>query len=66
MHNIQYIHIFQKVNTLSTINDIFRNMYYIEEEKRGQGAVENHIVPGVYEVEIEAKTLINISLLFVH
>ena len=35
-------------------NDIFRNMYYIEEEKRGQGAVENHIVPGVYEVEIEA------------
>ena len=35
-------------------NDIFRNMYYIEEEKRGQGAIENHIVPGVYEVEIEA------------
>lgn len=35
-------------------NDIFRDMYYIEEEKRGQGAVENHIVPGVYEVEIEA------------
>ena len=33
-------------------NDIFRNMYYIEEEKRGQGALENHIVPGVYEVEI--------------
>ena len=34
-------------------NDVFRNMYYIEEEKRGQGAVENHVVPGVYEVEIE-------------
>lgn len=34
-------------------NDIFRNMYYIEEEKRGQGALENHAVPGVYEVEIE-------------
>ncbi len=32
--------------------DIFRNMYYIEEEKRGQGAIENHIVPGVYEIEI--------------
>lgn len=34
-------------------NDIFKNMYYIEEEKRGQGAIENHIVPGVYEVEIK-------------
>ena len=34
-------------------NDIFHNMYYIEEEKRGQGAVENHVVPGVYEVDIE-------------
>ena len=34
-------------------NDIFRNMYYIEEEKRGQGAIENHAVPGVYEVDIE-------------
>ena len=33
-------------------NDIFKDMYYIEEEKRGQGAIENHIVPGVYEVEI--------------
>ena len=34
-------------------NDIFRNMYYIEEEKRGQVAIENHAVPGVYEVDIE-------------
>ena len=34
-------------------NDIFRNMYYIEEEKRGQASTENHIVPGVYEVDIE-------------
>ena len=33
-------------------NDIFHNMYYIEEEKRGQGATENHVVPGVYEVDI--------------
>ena len=32
--------------------DIFRNMYYIEEEKRGQDAIENHVVPGVYEIEI--------------
>ena len=33
--------------------DMFKNMYYIEEEKRGQGAVDNHVVPGVYEIEIE-------------
>lgn len=33
--------------------DMFRNMYYIEEEKRGQGALENHSVPGVYEIGIE-------------
>lgn len=34
-------------------NDTFRNMYYIEEEKRGLYPEENHYVPGVYEVEIE-------------
>ena len=34
-------------------NDMFRNMYYIEEEKRGLGAKENHVVPGRYEVDIE-------------
>ena len=34
-------------------NDIFRGMYYIEEEKRGQDAEENHVVPGRYEIELE-------------
>ena len=34
-------------------NDIFRNMYYIEEEKRRQGDTENHVVPGIYEIELE-------------
>lgn len=34
-------------------NDIFRGMYYIEEEKRGQNAMENHAVPGRYEIELE-------------
>ena len=34
-------------------NDMFRNMYYIEEDKRGQGSIENHVVPGVYEIDIE-------------
>ena len=34
------------------INDIFRNMYYIEEEKRGFFPEENLIVPGRYEIEL--------------
>ena len=33
-------------------NDIYRNMYYLEEEKRGFYPKENHAVPGVYEVII--------------
>ena len=37
-------------------NDTFSNMFYIEEEKRGFYPEENHAVPGVYEVQIPAKT----------
>ena len=33
-------------------NDSFKNMFYIEEEKRGFNAEENHSVPGRYEIEI--------------
>lgn len=40
-------------NYIKHDNDMFKNMYYLEEEKRGQGAIENHAVPGVYEIEIE-------------
>ena len=36
-------------------NDTFRNMYYLEEEKRGQGAEENLAVPGVFEIKLRAK-----------
>lgn len=36
-------------------NDIFRDMYYIEEEKRGFYPEENHVVPGTYFVNIKAK-----------
>lgn len=36
--------------------DMFNNMYYIEEEKRGFYPEENHAVPGRYEVKIEANT----------
>ena len=34
-------------------NDTFFNMFYIEEEKRGFEAEENHIIPGRFEVNIE-------------
>lgn len=34
-------------------NDTFKDMYYIEEEKRGFFPEENHAVPGRYEVEIQ-------------
>lgn len=33
-------------------NDIYKDMFYIEEEKRGFYPKENHSVTGVYEVEI--------------
>ena len=42
-------------------NDTFWNMFYIEEEKRGFEPEENHIVPGVYEVEIKPNEEKNIS-----
>jgi len=34
-------------------NDSFKNMFYIEEEKRGFNSEENHLVPGRYEIEIK-------------
>ena len=36
-------------------NDSFKNMFYIEEEKRGFCAEENHAIPGRYEIEIKQK-----------
>lgn len=33
-------------------NDSFKNMFYIEEEKRGFNSEENHAIPGRYEIEI--------------
>ena len=36
-------------------NDSFNNMFYIEEEKRGFIAEENHAVHGRYEVDIKAR-----------
>ena len=40
-------------NYVQHINDIFYNMFYLEEEKRGFFPEENHIVSGVFEIEIE-------------
>lgn len=34
-------------------NDMYRDMFYIEEEKRGFYPKENHSVTGVYEVELK-------------
>ena len=38
---------------LEHTNDVFRNMFYIEEEKRGFYPEENLIVSGVFEIDIE-------------
>ena len=40
-------------NYIEHHNDMFYNMFYIEEEKRGFEAEENHVVPGRFEIEIE-------------
>ena len=44
-------------------NDIFRNMFYIEEEKRGFYAEENLVVPGRFEIEIDANEEKEISFM---
>lgn len=37
-------------------NNHFNNMLYIEEEKRGLSSIDNHIVPGMYEIDIKANS----------
>ena len=39
-------------NYIEHFNDTFRNMYYIEEEKRGFYPEEDLVVPGRYEIEL--------------
>ena len=48
-------------NYIEHYNDVFRNMYYIEEEKRGFFPEENLSVPGSFEVEIPQKSHKEIS-----
>ena len=44
-------------------NDIFRNMFYIEEEKRGFFPEENLAVPGRYEINIPSEAEKEISFI---
>ena len=44
-------------------NDTFNNMFYIEEEKRGFEAEENHVIPGRFEIEIEPNEEKEISVI---
>lgn len=42
-------------------NDSYKNMFYIEEEKRGLPSQENHAIPGRYEVTIAPNELKEIT-----
>ncbi len=42
-------------------NDCFKDMFYIEEEKRGFNAEENHAIPGRYEIEIKPNEIKEIT-----
>lgn len=50
-------------NYIEHFNDTFRNMYYIEEEKRGFFPEENHCVPGVYEIEVGENASVEFSFI---
>ncbi len=54
-NNPIYMHI-SDGNYIKHDNDVFRNMYYLEEEKRGFFPEENLIVPGRYEIKIPANS----------
>ena len=43
-------------------NDIFKNMFYVEEEKRGFYPEEDLFVPGRYEIGIEANQIKNFTI----
>ena len=50
-------------NYIEHHHDIFFNMFYIEEQKRGFEPEENHIVPGRFEIEIEPEEEKEISFI---
>lgn len=43
--------------------DSFNNMFYLEEEKRGFIAEENHAIPGIFQIEIEPNEEKDISFI---
>ena len=45
------------------LNDTFNNMFYLEEEKRGFFPEENHIVSGVFDIDIEPNEEKDISFI---
>lgn len=49
-------------NYIEHIQDTFQNMFYVEEEKRGFLAEENHTVIGRYEIELAPKEEKEISM----
>lgn len=51
-------------NYIEHHGDTFRNMFYLEEEKRGFFPEENHAVVGRYEVELEPGEEKEISFIF--
>ena len=57
-----YMHM-SEGNYIPHFQDTFKNMFYLEEEKRGFYPEENHTVPGVYEIEIAAKEEKEISFI---
>ncbi len=48
-------------NYIEHENDSFKNMFYIEEEKRGFNPEENHLIPGRYEIDINENVEKNIT-----
>ena len=45
-------------------NDIFYHMFYMEEEKRGFDPIENHAIPGRYEININPNEEKDITFVF--
>ena len=45
-------------------NDIFYHMFYMEEEKRGFDPIENHAIPGRYEININPNEEKEITFVF--
>ena len=50
-------------NYIQHYNDVFFNMFYIEEEKRGFESEENHVVPGRFEITIDPEEEKEISVI---